>query len=242
MCLCVRKGGHNGKNKNPGRSGAARSPLLKPGWVGPGRSTARWRGCRNTGPVSQECFKRFSCHTWGGRSFIWNVLLRTANDQLKLDYFFLFVRQPAALAPARICADGKGIGQRKFAAHFSCLLSTLFLSEAIHLSVCQVSVCSCHISVLGVRPRFWGDEGLQRYLQRQFWGIYGGRGFLPGAVIWFGFDYINLCVICFRLVWNVTLRTLMHHRSVILHLNFQIHINIISRCIYTWIYLYLLLK
>ncbi len=143
MCLCVRKGGRNGKNKNPGRSGAARSPLLKPGWVGPGRSTARWRGCRNTGPVSQECFKRFSCHTWGGCSFIWNVLLRTANDQLKLDYFFLFVRQPAALAPARICADGKGIGQRKFAAHFSCLLSTLPLFFFQKPSIYPSARCRC---------------------------------------------------------------------------------------------------
>lgn len=139
-------------------AGAERQGHLccKPGWAGPGRSKARRRGCHNTGPVSQECFKRFSCHTWGGRSFIWNALLRTANDQLKLDYFFLFVRQPAALAPARICADGKGIGQRKFAARFSCLVYTLslFLSEAVNPSICQFSVCSCHILVLGVLPDF----------------------------------------------------------------------------------------
>lgn len=31
----------------------------------------------------------------------------TANDQLKLDYFFPFVSQPAALAQLRICAEGR---------------------------------------------------------------------------------------------------------------------------------------
>lgn len=28
------------------------------------------------GPVSQECFRKISCHTWGSRSFIWNAALR----------------------------------------------------------------------------------------------------------------------------------------------------------------------
>lgn len=71
-------------------------------------------------PVSQDCFRKICCHTWGSRSFIWKAALRTANDQLKLDYFFPFVSQAAALAPlAHLRKEGKHRAKKVLRSFFS---------------------------------------------------------------------------------------------------------------------------
>lgn len=52
----------------------------------------------------------------------------TANDQLKLDYFFPFVSWPAALAQLRICVEAK-LWTMKVPNSFFSLLFILYLSS-----------------------------------------------------------------------------------------------------------------
>lgn len=125
--------------------------------AGPGQADRRHgegaAGIR--GLVSQECFRKICCHTWGSRSFIWNAVLRTANDQLKLDYFFPFVSQPAAPAPLRICADG-GRRRTKKVSHsfFSPRSLTRFLPLNLSHSLSDsLSAYPCRLSVLGLVPK-----------------------------------------------------------------------------------------
>lgn len=148
------KGGFDGecKNKKPGRSGATRSPLVKCCACRIERMGKGFAGVWSGLPgmlqedplphLRQPLIYLESCSP-------------TANDQLKLDYFFPFVCRPAALAQLHICVDGTlkttkvpdSFLSLLFSLRFFCLF--LFLSSQLErFSVLVLSVSPCRFPLV----------------------------------------------------------------------------------------------
>lgn len=138
------------------RSPAGVAPQGHLWWsVVPVGSNAWVRGLPGYGQVSQECFRKILCHTWGSRSFIWKAALRLLTTSSNWTIFFPFVCRPAALAQLHICVDGTlktakvpdSFLSLLFSLRFFCLF--LFLSSQLErFSVLVLSVSPCRFPLV----------------------------------------------------------------------------------------------
>lgn len=180
-------------NKKPSRNRASRWPELQ--HQHQGRAGSIEDMLESWPPVSQDCFGKICCHTWGSRSFIWKAALRTANDQLKLDYFFPFVSQAAAPAPpAHLHEEGRHRAKKVLCSFFSSQ-SLLLLSSSrrsIFLSILCSSAYSWRLSVFETwawaASSLRGNAAFGIWQSRFLWHILGSRhsgSSLLRLVIWF---------------------------------------------------------
>lgn len=105
------------------RSPAGVAPQGHLWWsVVPVGSNAWVRGLPGYGQVSQECFRKILCHTWGSRSFIWKAALRLLTTSSNWTIFsHLSVGQLHWLSCTSVWTER--LRQPKFQTHFSLFYS-----------------------------------------------------------------------------------------------------------------------
>ena len=132
----------------------------------------------------------------------------TANDQLKLDYFFPFVSWPAALAQLRICVEGRHRTMKVLNSFFSLLFFFFFFFIVSLLTVWRV------FSVTAVSPsrspwrRVTGDKcfwHVAKHFLWQFggphtaWGLSMASNYSCGGYLILYVSFLHYGVWCFIL-------------------------------------------